>query len=44
MRKKKNSYTPSYKLKMINFAEQFRNRAAKIEFGILESNVPYWEK
>jgi hypothetical protein len=43
MGKKNNSYTASYKLK-VSFAEQFGNRAAQIEFGILESNVPYWRK
>jgi hypothetical protein len=37
-------YTASYKLKVISFAEQFRNRAAQREFGILESNVGYWRK
>jgi hypothetical protein len=36
---KNNSYTASYKLKVISFAEQFGNRAAQREFGILESNV-----
>ena len=44
MGKKKNSYTASYKLKVISFAEQFGNRAAEREFGILESNVRYWRK
>jgi hypothetical protein len=44
MGKKKNSYTASYKLKVISFAEQFGNRAAQREFGILESNVRYWRK
>jgi hypothetical protein len=34
----------SYELKVISFAEQFRNRAAQREFGILESNVHYWRK
>jgi hypothetical protein len=29
---------------VINFAEQFGNRAAEREFGILESNVRYWRK
>jgi hypothetical protein len=42
MRKKNNSYTASYKLKVTSFAEQFGNRAAQREFGILESNVRYW--
>jgi hypothetical protein len=27
-----------------NFAEQFGNRAAQREFGILEYNVRYWRK
>jgi hypothetical protein len=44
MGKKNNSYTASYKLKVISFAEQFGNRAAQREFGILESNVRYWRK
>jgi hypothetical protein len=44
MGKKDNSYTASYKLKVISFAEQFGNRAAQREFGILESNVRYWRK
>jgi hypothetical protein len=44
MGKKNNSYTASYKLKMISFAEQFGNRAAQREFRILESNVHYWRK
>jgi hypothetical protein len=29
---------------VISFAEQFANRAAQREFGILESNVLYWRK
>jgi len=33
-----------YKLKVISFAEQFGNRAAEREFGILESSVRYWRK
>jgi hypothetical protein len=44
MGKKNNSYTASYKLKVISIAEQFGNRAAQREFGILESNVRYWRK
>jgi hypothetical protein len=44
MGKKNNSYTASYKLKVISFAEQFGNRAAEREFGILESNVRYWRE
>jgi hypothetical protein len=39
MGKKNNSYTASYKLKVLSFAEQFGNRAAQSEFGILEINV-----
>jgi hypothetical protein len=34
MGKKNNSYTASYKLKVISFAEQFGNRAVEREFGI----------
>jgi hypothetical protein len=44
MGKKNSSYTVSYKLKVISFAEQFGNRKAKREFGILESNVQYLRK
>jgi hypothetical protein len=44
MGKKNNSYTASYKLKVVSFAEKFGNRAAQREFGILESNVRYWRK
>jgi transposase-like protein len=44
MGKKNSSYTVSYKLKVISFAEQFGNRAARREFGIPESNVRYWRK
>jgi hypothetical protein len=44
MGKKDNSYTASYRLKVIIFAEQFGNRAAQREFGILEANVRYWRK
>ena len=44
MGKKNNSYTASYKLKVISFAEQFGKRAAEREFGILESSVRYWRK
>jgi len=29
---------------VISFAEQFGNRAAEREFGILESSVRYWRK
>jgi hypothetical protein len=44
MGKKNNSYTASYKLKVISFAEQLGNRAAQREFGVLESDVRYWRK
>jgi hypothetical protein len=44
MGKKNNSYTASYKLKVISFAEQFGHRAAQRELGIVESNVRYWRK
>jgi transposase-like protein len=44
MGKKNNSYTASYRLAVISFAEQFGNRAARREFGILESTVRYWRK
>jgi hypothetical protein len=44
MGKKNNSYTASYKLKVISFAEQFGNRAAQREIGIMESNERYWSK
>ena len=44
MGKKNNSYTASYKLKVISFAEQFWNCAAEREFRILESSVRYWRK
>jgi hypothetical protein len=44
MGKKNNIYTAPYKLKVISFAEEFGNRAAHREFGILESNVRYWRK
>jgi hypothetical protein len=42
MRKTNNSYTASYKLKVISFAEEFGNRAAEREFGILETSLRYW--
>jgi hypothetical protein len=29
---------------VVSFAEQFGNRTAQREFGILESNVRYWRK
>jgi hypothetical protein len=36
MGKKNKSYAASYKLKVISFVEQFRNRAAQREFEILD--------
>jgi len=44
MGKKNNNCTASYKLKVISFAEQFGNRKAEREFGIMESSVLYWRK
>jgi hypothetical protein len=44
MGKKNNSYTASYKLKVISLTEQFGNRAPEREFGILESSVCYWRE
>jgi hypothetical protein len=44
MGKKNNSYTASYILAVRSFAEQFGNRAAQREFGIVEPNVRYWSK
>jgi hypothetical protein len=44
MGKKKNSYTASYRLKAISFAEQFGNRTALTQFRILDRNVRYWRK
>ena len=41
---KRQSYTVSDKLRIINFAEQHGNRAAEREFGISESNVRLWRK
>jgi hypothetical protein len=43
-RRIRNSYTASYKLKVISFTEQLGNLAAQREFGILESNMCYWRK
>ena len=34
----------SFKLRIINFAEQHGNRAAEREFGVSESNVRLWRK
>jgi hypothetical protein len=44
MGKKNDSYTASYNLKVVSFAEKFGNRAAEREFGILESSARYWGK
>ena len=41
---KRQSYTVSDKLQIINFAEQHGNRAAKREFGVSESNVRLWRR
>ena len=44
MATKRQSYTTSEKLKIIQFAEEHGNRAAQREFGIAESNVRLWRK
>ena len=41
---KRQSYTVSDKLRIINFAEQHGNCAAEREFGVSESNVRLWRK
>ena len=41
---KRQSYTVSEKLGIVNFAEQNGNRAAEREFGVSESNVRLWRK
>lgn len=41
---KRQSYTVSDKLRIINFAEQHGNLAAEREFGVSESNVRLWRK
>ena len=41
---KRQSYTVSDKLRIIQFAEQHGNHAAKHEFGVSESNVRLWRK
>jgi len=41
---KRQSYTLSDKLRIIQFAEQNGNRAAEREFGVSESNVRLWQK
>ena len=39
---KRQSYTVSDKLRIVNFAEQHGNRAAEREFGVSESNIRLW--
>ena len=41
---KRQSYTVSDKLRIIQFAEQNGNRATEREFGVSESNVRLWRK
>ena len=41
---KRQSYTVSDKLQIINFAEQHGNRAAEREFGVSESNIRLWRR
>ena len=41
---KRQSYTVSDKLRIIQFAEQNGNCAAEREFGVSESNVRLWRK
>ena len=41
---KRQSYTISDKLRIIQFAEQNGNRAAEREFGVSESNARLWRK
>ena len=41
---KRQSYTVSEKLRIVNFAEQNGNRAAEREFGVSENNVRLWRK
>ena len=41
---KRQSYTVSDKLRIINYAEQHGNGTAEREFGISESNVRLWRK
>ena len=42
--RKRQGYTVSEKLRIVNFAEQNGNRAAEREFGVSESNVQIWRK
>ena len=44
MATKRQSYTTSEKLKIIQFGEEHGNRAAQRELGIAESNVRLWCK
>ena len=41
---KRQSYTVSEKLRIVQFAEQSGNRAAEREFGVSESNVRLWRR
>ena len=41
---KRQSYTVSDKLRIINFAEQHGNRTAEWEFGVSENNVRLWRR
>ena len=41
---KRQSYTVSDKLRIIQFAEQHGNHTAEREFGVSESNVRLWQK
>ena len=41
---KRQSYTVSDKLRIINFVEQHGNRAPEREFGVSKSNVRLWRK
>ena len=41
---KRQSYTVSENLRIVNFAEQNGNRAAEREVGVSESNVRFWRK
>ena len=41
---KRQSYTTAEKFKVIQFAEQHRNRSAQREFDIAESNIRLWQR
>ena len=41
---KRQSYTVSDKLRIINFVEQHGNRPPEREFGVSKSNVRLWRK